>query len=800
MVYLYSASAGSGKTYTLTIIYLKEIANRIKSEGFLGKTLHNRNLALSKILALTFTNKASFEMKERILSFLEDLSLSKGNWEKLSEETLIEPKLAEAILEHIFLHYHKLQVSTIDSYLYRLFCGLSFELELPSQLRVEKSLRDEFLESALLRFYNRAKNNEELMSLLEELLEFILNEEEKGVINLKARLVGGLKNYIEQVVRGKKVERASSSEVLSNEGPYKRAQLYYRVFEELKKELEEILLSNRRIYMGFWKEKLKDYLSAEELLPWAYFKLGKVECLIKDESQDTDILHFYNLSPIFENLLAEGNPIYLAWDPKQSIYQWRGANPDYIFLWITELKQKNYQVVELKLDENYRSCGNIVEFNNTIFSPLKKDDVTKVINILLYESCSIKSLNKYVKNQKLLNQIKEFFFHDLASFFYKKLNTIFKDLEQEWISNYGGKVIIHYLDSESQTNQNQDPSQREVYKLIKSFLEEFSAKEEHERTAILLRENKQIEELSQFLMGEGVAIASKELAKLDKSPLILGLVGYLELLTDEKNNLALTKILVNLFPEEGKKILDGYAKKVFWAKNSVNNSNSVSLWKHLENTYPEFFRENIYNPIHYGRLLSPYDFLQYLWKGLNFCEKFPEEKPFLYSLLSLLLSKQKEGYSLAQLLPFLKEEIQRRNPNLPEHSKITVLTIHSAKGLEFDNVITVLDYDPSIRGGSGSPLFFRTSKGYFYGKKSELNELEEWKHYFEGKLTEFLEMINLIYVSFTRAKKNLYIIVPVKKEGRQVVGKSDSAKLFIKLRNEASIRDLPFVKETGEVP
>ena len=61
--YIYNASAGSGKTYTLVKEYLKMAMSGHGPEAF------------RKILAMTFTNKAATEMNERVLSMLEKLHL-----------------------------------------------------------------------------------------------------------------------------------------------------------------------------------------------------------------------------------------------------------------------------------------------------------------------------------------------------------------------------------------------------------------------------------------------------------------------------------------------------------------------------------------------------------------------------------------------------------------------------------------------------------------------------------------------------------------------------------------------------
>ena len=66
--HIYRSSAGSGKTYTLALSF---IALALKG-GQYGKVDYYR-----KILAITFTNKAASEMKERVLFFFDCLSKKK---------------------------------------------------------------------------------------------------------------------------------------------------------------------------------------------------------------------------------------------------------------------------------------------------------------------------------------------------------------------------------------------------------------------------------------------------------------------------------------------------------------------------------------------------------------------------------------------------------------------------------------------------------------------------------------------------------------------------------------------------
>ena len=77
---VYNASAGSGKTFTLVKEYLKVL---LQSEDI---------FRFQKILAITFTNKAAGEMKERVLQNLEVFSEGESNdlLEIILEETSLD--------------------------------------------------------------------------------------------------------------------------------------------------------------------------------------------------------------------------------------------------------------------------------------------------------------------------------------------------------------------------------------------------------------------------------------------------------------------------------------------------------------------------------------------------------------------------------------------------------------------------------------------------------------------------------------------------------------------------------------
>ena len=128
---VYKASAGSGKTFTLAVEYIKLLI------------LNPR--AYRQILAVTFTNKATAEMKERILSQLygiwtEDPD-SDAYLKRIIEETGKQTdeirKSAGIALSYMLHDYSRFRVETIDSFFQSVMRNLARELELSPNLNIE---------------------------------------------------------------------------------------------------------------------------------------------------------------------------------------------------------------------------------------------------------------------------------------------------------------------------------------------------------------------------------------------------------------------------------------------------------------------------------------------------------------------------------------------------------------------------------------------------------------------------------------------------------------------------------------
>lgn len=169
MLTIYSASAGSGKTYTLALKYISMALSSAQPTAYAG------------ILAVTFTNKATAEMKDRILAGLWSIAhagVSDRHFyadvrraTSLDDETL--QGRAAATLRAIMHDYDRFRVTTIDAFFQSLLTNLAHELGLTRGFRVElddKAKVDEAVNRLLLTLGDPALQNER-----PELIRAVLN-------------------------------------------------------------------------------------------------------------------------------------------------------------------------------------------------------------------------------------------------------------------------------------------------------------------------------------------------------------------------------------------------------------------------------------------------------------------------------------------------------------------------------------------------------------------------------------------------------------------------------------------------
>ena len=193
-----NASAGSGKTYAL-VQRLLMICLRYP----------NQQHAIRNILALTFTNKAANEMKERILSWLgnftdedyaqnADLKNIQTNFENEGVNITLEElhERSKKLLDYILHNYSTLNISTIDKFNSRLVRSFSYELGLAKNFNLEID-PEPFLIEAVDKMLDQIGENEKISNSFIDYVNYSLENNER--INLNQNLYTSAKEFVKDI-------------------------------------------------------------------------------------------------------------------------------------------------------------------------------------------------------------------------------------------------------------------------------------------------------------------------------------------------------------------------------------------------------------------------------------------------------------------------------------------------------------------------------------------------------------------------------------------------------------------------
>ncbi len=184
MLNIYKASAGSGKTYTLTLEYIKLLLG-YRDEAGNSRLYKKSDGAHRRILAVTFTNKATEEMKQRIVSQLDILAHDTDRSPYLGELMQQFGCSAEAIraiaaetlyvLLHDFSYFH---ISTIDRFFQQVLRSFTREVGLQGSFEIEMD-NDFVTASAIDRMYSDLSDTAQ-KGLLDWLVHYAKERIESG--------------------------------------------------------------------------------------------------------------------------------------------------------------------------------------------------------------------------------------------------------------------------------------------------------------------------------------------------------------------------------------------------------------------------------------------------------------------------------------------------------------------------------------------------------------------------------------------------------------------------------------------
>lgn len=804
---LYRASAGSGKTYTLVKEYLKIVLKR--PERF-------RN-----ILAVTFTNKAAGEMKERILYSLRNII--KGENIELENELKKEiPQLKNIrgrcveVLKNILHNFSDFAVTTIDSFMFKVINSFALELGLPLNFCVDLNheklysfvieklfsgigtdiyITDIILEFVLsrvaagkswniendIRKFEKQISNEKNIDWVLSLgdvkrtdffcfIEELQKIRDLYIDTLKNLGEAGLIMITEKKLEIKKGSSAAFLKKISEMTIKDIKDLYiYKSFKEnkwysktvssnVKSIFDDLLVGGlfniRDSVITYYEKNHRSVLTAISILeniyllgivnqikvcvdeykkeyniipitefnirvnkivknspvPFIYSILGeKYYHYLIDEFQDTNKLQWENLFPLIENSMSYDSFNMSVGDGKQSIYRWRGGDVEIMENDIQNRFSKE-QIKINSLIKNFRSRKNIVDFNNSFFR--------KVIECFKSE--------------------------------YPLLRKIYSDIIQEPVSDIGGFVSVEFISQAEDLGFFHQVFER-IYEIIKDVLNRGFR---YYDITVLVREKKDGEAISQKLLQYEVPVISPDSMKLTRSPLIQFLINIMKFLLNPSDKIAESSIIY---------FLTIYNKMENISIESVEryflfNDKSVLLPE-----ISEFFnRKNhlIRMPIY--ELIEEVIRIFKLSESLDFTSS-GYLQDFLDVTLDYTLENNVDISSFLDWWEFNKEEISISS--MEQKNAVKIMTIHKAKGLEFPIVIVPFaDWKHKYE----DKLWLRASSKISQSFMSNIHLLINYNKkvqdtYFHSDLTieeekVVIDNINLLYVAFTRAVENLYII------------------------------------------
>lgn len=855
MLTVYRASAGAGKTHKLTGEYLTLL--------FTGPG------AFRRILAVTFTNKATDEMKTRIIDELYNLASGKksdyvellGSTYSLTETQV--RKQAAKILIDILHDYSAFNISTIDRFFQqtmRAFTreiglqggyGIEMDQELVLTTAIDNLLSDlEKPESKdllgwLLRFAEDKIENggewnlrKDIMSLSREVFKESYKafseevgrdiEDKKALDDYKNALYGIIRSVetaakelgerglailtkyalkptdfkggsrspltlFDRLAQGEMKEPSATFIGLADNldgcftktTPLGARQIIgcafddglndcikgivalfgdltaYNTAREIVRYYYTLgILTDVSRQIAAYREEKNVMLIADttELLnkviggsdaPFIYEKTGThVDHYMIDEFQDTSGMQWNNFRPLIEESLAHNRDNLIVGDVKQSIYRFR--NSDWKLL--DEQVQADFSPEEVReetLKDNWRSCRNIVMFNNALFTTLPG-----VLQGMYNEALSASSLTEEQR----------------AAYFTKIMSAYDNSFQQvpPPFREKEGHVRIEFLSGDDEKDWKEEALERLPGVLEKLQDNGYALKD----IAILVRTNQ-----------EGAQVADTLLTYKEEHP--SDHYNY-DIISDEAlfvSGSTAVRFLVSLLrylknPDD--RTNEQIALYSYWILNAVPTPDAGPQANSIEcGSRAKTFPPEIASALQGLSRQSLYEITEGLFR--LFSADFPEnEQVFVQAFLDMVSEyTQKESADLSRFLKWWDETGCRKTIATPDgQNAVRILTVHKSKGLGFKVVIIPFgDWEIDHKPTKPVILWCHPEEKPFnrlhlvpVRYSQSLAKTIFAADYFKERLHAFIDNLNTLYVAFTRSKEELVVFSPRPKKIKEETG------------------------------
>ncbi|MBQ2376214.1 MAG: UvrD-helicase domain-containing protein [Bacteroidales bacterium] len=733
---IYSASAGSGKTFSLVVEYL-------------SKLLENP-YAYRNILAVTFTNKSTNEMKTRILSTLYGLSTNqsytKGYLTKLQEKTnKTEQEIrnkSKDILKTILHDYTNFNIETIDSFLQKVLKNLTKEVGVGSRfdLILEES---DYLEKAI----EKLNNSEELKDYVAELIDKRL--EEGNNWNYNKILLELAKDLNKQTIR-----ENLKSQTINTEEILKYAKEQRNIYNTFLKDLHDKIDCFKKDFQvsDFIKKSYinNDYALVKEDSPFYkkhrkkgqeerydeivdFFNEGRLKAFIA--KLEIDSIYEYILLPYIklfkEEALKEDNVFVLKdtagllaemikGNDVSFVYEKIGTRINHVmideFQDTSQLSWENFQFIANECSSNQGST--------TIFGDLKQSiyrwnegDWTIMSNLIEENKENIIPLSTNYRTDKNIIDFNNGFFEQLyeKQIFQTKVKQTAKNNEDK------GLLRFNFLEKAKDIDVLDKTLEEINYYISKGF--------NHSDIALLFRSNEKLALTAQYLKAKGISPVSSEAFAFNSSRSINTIIYCLRLINNNEERIA--QYLLNIY-EQSEETLKNIKSINKDKANLIDIVDEIISICNIDN-------KDIFISAFYERLIE-------------YCQQKPQQ-------LSLFLKYWSE--ELKDSTISLDDNQENTTTN---DKKIKLLSVHKSKGLEFPIVIIPFFDWQMVNNINKIWIENIDSKSPIRLFRANLSELNKTGDCYYEQTAEFetneqrLDTYNLMYVAFTRAKHALSTI------------------------------------------
>ncbi len=826
------ASAGSGKTYTLTGSFLSLLAGSSaaswkKAPAGCAVNSAEGEYGWQEILAITFTNKAAAEMRERVLARLKDHALAPAGTRRVTpEQKFWTPPRAASAVDTLIRNYSALNIRTIDSLLHLMvrLCALDFDLSPDFEPRFseddisgpifdimaeqardgDEKLADLFRRACeqLLRSENMRGflAGERIRDRVMGMVSLLLNADgwrlsdlatpEEAEAHLRSML-SGIEAHARELLQRISNEKLSADKRFLKAltacaecgGSASRVpdSAYFRkesidecmnkasrgaasldvnaLYDGLRDDLNEmrILIKARRL-MPFAElahavfGRLEDFerrngiIAASQIPQLAiraaddsdgvnglFCRMGsRLSHILIDEFQDTSLDQWLAIQPLAMESLAKGGTLTIVGDVKQAIYGWRGGDAT-LFDSLVSSRSPLLSLIEKPsletLPFNWRSRERIVAWNNALFSPVGDREIASSLLAELAEG-----------NAELLGEQAEL------------LRAAFDRASQSAEHcRPGGHVHLRWMDK-GQENAT-------LLQELPSLVERLGRSHAWGDICILTRSNDQASQAASWLMARHIPVVTQGSLLLAEQPAVAELVSLLRFLNTPEDDLAFWSVLAGrqLLPP----LLDAsgmpltLSRLADWASSRPRVH---TLARQFSKDFPETW-EAFFAPLLDGvGLLTPYDASMEVLQRWSVTERLPSAEGFLRRFLEVLFSIEEQGISdLSGFLDWWDVNGGKEKAPLPESmDAVRIMTMHKAKGLEFDVVILPWMDFPLGRASDDKAVFWPSrSVGVLAPLCKEMGDV--WHRHRMGIARESL---HLAYVAMTRAVSELYCFLP----------------------------------------